>query len=252
MEFLKNRVMKVCGILCPDKKQMLANVSLKKFVVACFCKDRCSDSKRGHYHCPLCNYQLLSRLETFKYHMQRIHVFLLFSVSESKEPSQEKLSCQHCGTSFSTFSNLRKHLRQVHNINTLPMVYIDSKNGIYVTPRFEHGPLFPIHVIKSTNTPTIDFSVFTNTIDNWCKFGRTRVSFDFVSGKWNCQCRGTTRSHGCIHRMLATWWIFQESPQLLLHSTDVHSDDTEDLETELHETQRDFSNYACSEDKVFK
>jgi len=27
------------------------------------------------------------------------------------------------------------------------------------------------------------FSVFTNTTDNWCQFGRTRVTFDAVVGQ---------------------------------------------------------------------
>lgn len=28
------------------------------------------------------------------------------------------------------------------------------------------------------------FPIFTNDTDNWCQFGRTRVTFDSVSGKW--------------------------------------------------------------------
>ncbi|KAL7369719.1 hypothetical protein ABVT39_006702 [Epinephelus coioides] len=40
------------------------------------------------------------------------------------------------------------------------------------------------------------FSVFTNETDNWCQFGRTRVTFDAVAGQWNCQCRGTGETSG--------------------------------------------------------
>lgn len=33
------------------------------------------------------------------------------------------------------------------------------------------------------------FTVFTNENDNWCYFGQRRVTFDSVTGQWNCQCR---------------------------------------------------------------
>ncbi|XP_068584524.1 uncharacterized protein, partial [Cebidichthys violaceus] len=225
--------------------------------------------------------------------------------------------------------NLRRHIREVHNLETTPMICIDIKNGIYVTPKYQHSPVFPIHVVKSTYPPQLDcevekcrtfmqiawssgnpekecvhlertktakpyakpavltstslqdmvskglmtsewgdkceklniaannngvdsvfpvffgdegysqrwyfFSVFTNEMDNWCHFGRTRVTFDSVGGQWNCQCRGTGRSHRCIHRMMGMWWIFQQSPGTLA-SSDIQVEDIDDLETHMVET----------------
>lgn len=57
------------------------------------------------------------------------------------------------------------------------------------------------------------FSVFTNETDHWCQFQRTRVTFDSVTRKWNCQCQGTERSQQCIHVMMGMWWIFQETSE---------------------------------------
>lgn len=244
------------------------------------------------------------------------------------KPSAGSHPCPHCGSTFQAPSNLRRHQKELHNLETMPMMCIDHRNGIYVTPRYSYGPLFPIHVIKSTTTPVIGcevqecqqlmkiagtsgnpgkecvhlertqhaapyspaasltllslqqmqdkgliskewskkceelhnsavkngvdtvypifygdmgysdrwvfFSVYTDKKDNWCPFGRTRVSFDALSGRWNCQCRGTGQSHRCLHRMLAMCWIFQESPHLLLTNTDVLTNDIKDLETDPH------------------
>ncbi|KAL7402512.1 hypothetical protein ABVT39_015981 [Epinephelus coioides] len=219
------------------------------------------------------------------------------------------------------------------------MICIDVKNGIYVTPKYDHSRVFPIHVIKSTNPPKIDceeekcrqfmriawssgnpgkecihlertnrgkpytkpavltstslqdmlskglmssewgvkceelnnaaknlgvdsvfpvyfkdegyseqwhfFSVFTNETDNWCQFGRTRVTFDAVAGKWNCQCRGTGKSHRCIHCMMGMWRIFQESPGTLVATTDIQVEDIDDLESHMFE-----SNITCEPHNV--
>lgn len=35
--------------------------------------------------------------------------------------------------------------------------------------------------------------------------GADLVTFDHVSGKWNCQCRGTGQTHRCVHCMLVMW-----------------------------------------------
>ena len=94
------------------------------------------------------------------------------------------------------------------------------------------------------------FSVYTDKIDNWYKFGRTRVSFDSGSGRWNCQCGGTGRSHRCIHRKLAMWWIFQESTHLLLPNSEDMTDGVDDLETEIHMSEAEMSSYAESQKKV--
>ncbi|CAL8293329.1 unnamed protein product [Arctogadus glacialis] len=144
----------------------------------------------------------------------------------------------------------------------MPMMFIDHQNGIYVTPKYQSGPLFPIHVTKSTTAPVIDCelencqqlmkigTLYTDKIENWYKFGRTRVSFDLGSGRWNCQCGGTGRSHRCIHRKLAMWWIFQESTHHLLPNSEDLTDGVDDLETEIHMSEAEMSSYAESQKKV--
>lgn len=61
------------------------------------------------------------------------------------------------------------------------------------------------------------------------------MTFDSVGGQWNCQCRGTGRSHRCIHRMMGMWWIFQQSPGTLA-SSDIQMKDIADLETHMVES----------------
>ena len=96
--------------------------------------------------------------------------------------------------------------------------------------------VFPVFGEKGGSQRWHFFSVFTNHIDNWCRFGRTRVTFDAVSGQWNCPCRGTGRSHRCIHRMMGMWWIFQELPGTLLASSDIQLHDIDDLESQMQES----------------
>ncbi|KAL7396910.1 hypothetical protein ABVT39_013480 [Epinephelus coioides] len=79
------------------------------------------------------------------------------------------------------------------------------------------------------------FSVFTDKKDNWCLFERTMVSFDSVGGKWHCPCRERGQSRRCVHHMMAIWWIFQESPEYL-GNCDTHTEEIEDMETEILET----------------
>ncbi|XP_070404893.1 uncharacterized protein [Nothobranchius furzeri] len=257
---------------------------------------------------------------------------------DSSDSKTENFCCPHCTAFLSSHKNLQRHIRDVHSIETMPMICVDIRNGLYVTPKHEHSPHFPIHVVKSTNPPKIDcevencrkfmqiawssgnpgkecvhlertkhakqyvkpaeltpaslkvmlekglmstewgekcekldtdaknckvdsvfpvnfgekghsqrwffFSVFTNKTDNWCQFRRTRVTFDAVVGKWNCQCKGSQRSHRCIHRMMAMWWIFQESPDTLMPTSDVQAEDIQDLES--HMMEDDISCTQCS------
>lgn len=243
--------------------------------------------------------------------------------------TQKLFPCPHCKAVLSAPKNLRRHIRDAHNYDTTPMICIDAMNGIYVTPKYVHSPIFPINVIKSTNPPNIDcevqncrrfmqiawssgnpgkecahlertknaksyvkpavlqctslkemlskglmssewavkceelnnaannhgvdsvfpiffgdegyskrwyfFSVFTNKTDNWCQFGRTRVTFDAMVGQWNCQCQETGRSHLCVHRMMGMWWIFQECPGTLVSTSDIQVQDIDDLETHMIE-----------------
>uniref|UniRef100_A0A096MCW4 C2H2-type domain-containing protein n=1 Tax=Poecilia formosa TaxID=48698 RepID=A0A096MCW4_POEFO len=222
------------------------------------------------------------------------------------ESKTEQFACPHCTSMLSTYRNLTRHIRDVHYIEKTPMTCVDFVHGLYATPKHDHSPVFPIHVMKSTNPPTIDCEleqcrkfmqiawssgnpgkecvhlertkhakqyvkpavlksaslqdmlskglmssewaakcenldlavkninvdsvfpvifgenkvpqrcIFTNETDSWCQFGRTRVVFDSVAGKWNCQCKGSGKSHRCIHRMMAMWWIYQESPNTVM------------------------------------
>ncbi|XP_059188087.1 uncharacterized protein si:ch211-10d23.5 [Centropristis striata] len=324
----------------------------EKFVVACFCKDSKQPS-RSHYHCPFCEFRILARAGIFIHHLKSTHGIV--SDKRQERPStlkrksdtlkddfdskRDQYACQHCKAVLSSTKNLRRHIRDTHNLDTTPTICIDVKKGIYVTPKYDHSPVFPIHVVKSTNPPKIDceeencrqfmriahssgspgkeclhlertnrgkpyskpaaltstslkdmlskglmssewgvkceelnnaannlgvdsvfpicfkdegyserwhfFSVFTNETDNWCQFGRTRVTFDAVAGQWNCKCRGTGKSHRCIHRMMGMWWIFQESPGILVATADIQAEDIDDLESHMFE-----SNIACEPDNV--
>lgn len=91
------------------------------------------------------------------------------------------------------------------------------------TAKWIVSPLFLLEI----KDPLSD-SFFSLCIHKWsrrCWFGRTRVNFEAVAGKWNCQCKGTGKSHRCIHRMMAMWWIFQESPSTLMAMSDVQEED---------------------------
>lgn len=77
------------------------------------------------------------------------------------------------------------------------------------------------------------FSVFTNKQDIWCRFSRTRVTFDAGVGQWHCQCRESGASQRCLHQMIAMWWMYQECPKTLMEHTDIKEEDIEDLESHM-------------------
>ncbi|XP_047453795.1 putative zinc finger protein 840 [Mugil cephalus] len=320
-EHLRNKHLKEAVYFSDQGKEM--------FVVACYCKDAFTNSKRSHYHCPVCQYRSFSRNFNFTKHLQHQHGITAeknkggnhFRQSNGKTARDRSphilglFPCPHCDSSFNASSNLRRHQRDVHSLNSIPIICVDRHTGIFVTPRYDHSPFLPIHIVKSTSPPVFGceldscqesmetgrlsgnpskecehllrtryvksytppailtleslkemerkgliskewseqcellhgtaaengvdsvypilygdmgyskrmmfFSVYTDKSDNWCKFGRTRVSFDSVSGKWSCQCGEAGKSHGCLHRMLSMWWIFQESPRLLLPDMEV-------------------------------
>lgn len=62
------------------------------------------------------------------------------------------------------------------------------------------------------------FSIYTNTIDNWCKFERVIVSFDSLAGRWNCPCRSNRQTYRSIHWVMSMLWIFQQVPELQIRS----------------------------------
>lgn len=76
--------------------------------------------------------------------------------SKPELKTQKLFPCPHCKPVLSALRNLQTHIRDAHNYDTTPMIRIDARNGIYVTSKYDHGPLLPIHVIKSTNPPNTD------------------------------------------------------------------------------------------------
>nr|XP_055024869.1 uncharacterized protein LOC129414781 [Misgurnus anguillicaudatus] len=80
----------------------------------------------------------------------------------------------------------------------------------------------------------IYFSVFTNLKDNWCKVGRTIVTFNTVSAKWHCQCKAT-KDQSCVHIYLSMWWTFQERPELLQMEVEVTLEETKDVKEQGRE-----------------
>ncbi|XP_062371647.1 uncharacterized protein LOC134059102 [Sardina pilchardus] len=59
------------------------------------------------------------------------------------------LECPDCSSKFSNASNLRRHERTHHGREYPPVICVDAKNGIFVTPKDPSGPRFPVHMVKS-------------------------------------------------------------------------------------------------------
>ncbi|XP_016105452.1 uncharacterized protein [Sinocyclocheilus grahami] len=135
---------------------------LGKFSIPCYCSD--GGQGRSHWHCPLCS-KILHRTQNYKIHitnhgvemtdkssveLQPTTVLLesLQTDNEDKTPGN-KAVCQKCGIHFTTTSNLRRHERLQHSQDQQPILCIDAKNAIYVTPKYLHGPRVPIHIRKS-------------------------------------------------------------------------------------------------------
>nr|XP_055024083.1 uncharacterized protein LOC129414162 [Misgurnus anguillicaudatus] len=325
-----------------------------KFTIPCYCTDGAHG--RSHWHCSKCA-KTIQRAVDFKTHLKKHGCEMAEkssvdpqttraikdSISEEKlsleeqaqkqlqhqtpvkrnlPPEKAHLKCQTCRIEFSTTSNLRRHEKMQHGLEE-PMLCVDQKNAIYVTPKEQHGPRLPVHIIKSPhldrlfcesetcrdmssiatrsgypatecrhlkrsctaegyipppplNSISLDkmldkglisksrlqecrdlhlksseegvdcvfpvfwgehglsqryiyFSVFTNLKDSWCLLGRTIVTFDTISGKWHCQCRGTKHRQSCVHRYLCMWWIFQERPEFLQKDVNVTPEEIEDL-----------------------
>ncbi|XP_016324893.1 uncharacterized protein LOC107675163 [Sinocyclocheilus anshuiensis] len=135
---------------------------LGKFSIPCYCSD--GGQGRSHWHCPMCS-KILHRTQNYKIHitnhgvemtdkssveLQPTTVLLdsLQTDNEDKTPDN-KAACQKCGILFTTTSNLRRHERLQHSQDQQPILCIDAKNAIYVTPKYLHGPRVPIHIRKS-------------------------------------------------------------------------------------------------------
>ncbi|KAG9280291.1 hypothetical protein AMEX_G2979, partial [Astyanax mexicanus] len=125
-----------------------------KFSIPCYCPD-VKQSKRSHWHCTKCK-KVIHRSDDFRTHLgkhdEKTSNLDTLHVSDSK--GDTKLLCQKCGLLFTTSSNLRRHERQQHGSQEQPMLCIDQKNGIYVTPKNPHGARLPIHVCKCFESQT--------------------------------------------------------------------------------------------------
>lgn len=75
---------------------------------------------------------------------------------DNLESKADHFACPHCTSLLSSYKNLQRHIREVHSIETTPMICVDLVNGLYVTPKHDHSPVFPIYVVKSINPPKID------------------------------------------------------------------------------------------------
>lgn len=77
------------------------------------------------------------------------------SSTKDDNGKQDQFSCPHSEAVFSAAKNCHRHIRETHNLDTSLMLCVDLINGIYVTPKYDHSPVFPIHVMKSTNSTKI-------------------------------------------------------------------------------------------------
>ncbi|KAL1277206.1 hypothetical protein QQF64_023879 [Cirrhinus molitorella] len=103
---------------------------IQKYCVPCFCL-KSKQQKRCHWHCPKCQH-ILCRAPDFKKHLQN-HDLVVTSKTANK---QEKVPS-------SQNRKARKHVKEQP-----PVICIDERNGIFVTPKDTHGPRVPVHVKK--------------------------------------------------------------------------------------------------------
>lgn len=73
------------------------------------------------------------------------------------------------------------------------------------------------------------FSVYHGVVNYFSRFGRVVVTFDTLSKTWTCSCT-PGRKHGCSHKSLTKWLLYQTSPSLLLGEDE--SDEERELEDE--------------------
>lgn len=80
-------------------------------------------------------------------------IYLVFVFAEKPSTSKRKANtddsindtnpnssaCPHCTAVLSAPKNLKRHIRDVHNLDTSPMMCIDIRNGIYVTAKYDQS-----------------------------------------------------------------------------------------------------------------
>ncbi|XP_073685728.1 uncharacterized protein [Garra rufa] len=103
---------------------------IRKYCVPCFCL-RSQQRKRCHWHCPKCQH-ILCRAPDFKKHLHNHDLVVTSKVTNKPE---EVPSLQN--------PKARQYVKEQP-----PVICIDERNGIFVTPKDAHGPRVPIHVKK--------------------------------------------------------------------------------------------------------
>ncbi|KAF4101584.1 hypothetical protein G5714_018016 [Onychostoma macrolepis] len=103
---------------------------IQKYCIPCFCL-KSQQRKRCHWHCPKCQH-ILCRAPDLKKHLHNHDFAVMDKVPNKPEegPTENPKA--------------RQHVRQEQP----PVICIDKRNGVFVTPKDVHGPRVPIHVKK--------------------------------------------------------------------------------------------------------
>ncbi|TKS92552.1 Homeodomain-interacting protein kinase 2 [Collichthys lucidus] len=126
-----------------------------------YCRDKILANK-DHLqkkHLRVAVYFLENNQEKTSTQQQRKSNNLTEDTMDNLDSKEEHLTCPQCTAVLSAPKSLKRHIRDVHNIETTPMLCIDIRNRIYVTPKYDHSATVPIHVIINTSTPKIDCEV---------------------------------------------------------------------------------------------
>ncbi|XP_058627758.1 uncharacterized protein LOC131537994 isoform X2 [Onychostoma macrolepis] len=99
----------------------------QKYCIPCFCL-KSQQRKRCHWHCPKCQHILCHALD-LKKHLHNHDFAVMDKVPNKPEegPTENPKARQHVGQ------------------EQPPVICIDERNGVFVTPKDVHGPRVPIH-----------------------------------------------------------------------------------------------------------
>ncbi|XP_049341268.1 uncharacterized protein LOC103037290 isoform X1 [Astyanax mexicanus] len=128
-----------------------------KFSIPCFCPEE-RRGKRSHWHCTKCT-KIIQRSSDFRLHLSNHGMVMTDKPQDGEETSmdntyvsdtpEERPPCQKCDSLFATPPNFRQQSKQQNGKHEQPMLCVDAKNGIYVTPKDSEGTSIPIHICKS-------------------------------------------------------------------------------------------------------
>ncbi|XP_063069016.1 uncharacterized protein si:ch211-10d23.5 [Engraulis encrasicolus] len=109
----------------------------------------------------------------------------------------------HCPVSLSSASNLKRHERTQHGHDHPPVICVDKKNAIFVTPKDASGPCIPIHIMKSVVTPKL-------ACESAICRDYMKIAAEF--GSPGQECQNVRRTNGTA--------IYSAPPSLLMASLD--------------------------------